>query len=271
MSFFITGLLVGIVSLIPGISGGTIILLRNQYEEISQIISHYQKNKKQIFYLISGVIIGAIFFAKVVELLFQYLPTETIMLFFGFLLFSTPQLIHKEKKNINLLGLIIGALIVFLIFLNIPASDPIITNYPQLTISFLILFALSGCLDGFITILPGISGSMVLMLLGPYYLYKSYLANLSLSNISFLIPLTIYFISDLIGIFIGSKLSIYFLQKHHNLFISIIIGFVVASLIILIPFSAFNNLNTILTSIISLIISYITIEFINFFTNKSTT
>ena len=141
-----------------------------------------------------------------------------------------------------------------------PTSPKIIHSYPRLTITFLFIFSLCGALDGFITILPGVSGSMVMMILGPYYLYKSYLAHLSLANITFLIPLLLYFIGDLLGIYLGSHLSLYLLEKHRSLTISLTLGFVIMSLFLILPITNLTTVNTILTSIMALIISYIISE-----------
>ena len=266
MSLFFTGILIGIVSLIPGISGGTIILLRNEYYEISQIISNYQTNKLKIFYLTLGIIVGALFFSRIVEILFTYLPTQTMMFFFGLLLFQTIPIIKQEVKEIRPFFLCLGILTILFLLLLIPTSPKVITNYPKLTITFLLIFSLCGSLDGFLTILPGISGSMVMMIIGPYYLYKSYLANLSLTNLEFLIPLTLYFIFDVLGIYIGSKLSLYLLEKHRPLTMSIIIGFVITSLFIILPIKSLTTINIILTSLMALILSYIITETINYFT-----
>ena len=257
MNFFITGLIVGIVSLIPGISGGTIIMLSSKYQEILDGISTL--NFKIISRILLGVIIGTLFIAKFIEYLFITIPVETLFFFIGLLILSLPKLIKQEAKYFSFPYLLIGMSIIYIIFLLTPSHSLVITSYPPLTFTFLIIFMLCGLLDGFFTILPGISGSLVMMILGPYYLYKSYLANLNLFTI---IPLLFYFLGDLLGILLGSKLSIILLKKYHQGTISILSGMMIMSIVLLIPKVTYTP-SLILTSLLSFLLSIIPIRVIN--------
>lgn len=233
MKNFIMGLIIGITSLIPGISAGTIIYVSNEFDYITNIITNFKRNIKSIFLLLLGIIIGVIIFSKIVEFMFTYIPFETIYLFIGFLLFNFKETL-KTHKNLHIIYISIGILLIYILSFFSISTEPVITSYPKLTPFFLLLFALSGCLDGFLTITPGISGSMVMMILGPYYLYKSYLANIT-KNPIFIIPLLCYLIGDIIGIYLGSRISIYLLKRHQKIFSNIIIGMVLISIILLIP------------------------------------
>lgn len=257
MNFFITGLIVGIVSLIPGISGGTIIMLSRKYEEILEGISKLKI--KVISKLILGVIIGILVSAKLIEYLFKTIPIETLFFFIGLLVLSVPKLIKQEYKYFSFPFILIGISIIYIIFLLTPSHSLIITEFPTLTIPFLIIFMLCGLLDGFFTILPGISGSLVMMILGPYYLYKSYLANINLIN---LIPLIFYFIGDLLGVLLGSKLSLILLKKYRKITISILSGMMIMSIVLLIPKVSYTP-PLIVSSLISFILSIIPILIIN--------
>ena len=248
---FFTGLLVGIVSLIPGISGGTIIMLSSKYEEILKGISSL--NLKVIGKLLSGVIIGVLCVAKIIEQLFIYIPTQTVFFFIGLLIFSLPTVIHKEYKYFSFPFILIGAFIIQLVTMFTPTTDIVITTFPKLTITFLILFAIYGMIDGFFTILPGISGSLIMMILGPYYLYKSYLANISFMNF---IPLLFYFIGDGLGVLLGSKISLFLLNKLHKVTISILIGMTIMSIVVIVP-KVDYNFNMSITSLIAFILSVI--------------
>ena len=178
MKKFITGYFVGAVSLIPGISGGTILFISNEFENFITILTS-KKSKNEYMYLlviISGIILGAISTSKIVEYLFIKIPYETLIMFTTFLLLSINKIIKEtsSKYKLSLLYLFFGSLIIMILsslITNISYTYEII---PDITISFLIIFIFSGLLDGFITILPGISGSMVMMILRPYYLYKSF-------------------------------------------------------------------------------------------------
>lgn len=261
---FFTGFLVGVVSLIPGISGGTILVLMKKYDIVSSSIANFKKkeNKILLLSLILGILLGTITFARIIELFFYFAPTCTLILFSGFVLFSIPDLIKEEKLKPNLFWFVLGTTIIFLLSCLTISSPPVITNYPKLTILFLISFSLCGMIDGFFTILPGISGSMVMMILGPYFLYKSYLANLNFTNIIFLLPLFSYFLGDVLGFYLGSKVSLYFLKKHRKCFMSLVLGMVFMSAIILLPIKALTFSQIILYSIV-LLISFIICQCLN--------
>ncbi len=221
----LTGIFVGITSLIPGISGGTIIFLLNQYEKITNAIIKFQKKTLLIFIL--GIILGAISFAKILSILFKYLPNETLIFFASLILLGIPNLIKKEKIKLKPLYLIIGSLIILILSLLSPNTKEL--TLPILSLKFLILFFFFGSLDGFFTILPGISGSMIMIILGPYFWYQNFLANLTPSTLYYLIPLTFYFLGDALGFFIGSKASVYFLTHKRHIFFNIAIGLVFTS------------------------------------------
>ncbi len=261
---FFTGFLIGVVSLIPGISGGTILVLMHKYDEISNAISNFRKkeNRLVLTILVFGILIGTITFARIIELLFYFLPNYTFVLFSGFVLFSIPDLIRNEKIKPHPLWLTLGLLSIFLLSFLSTNTNPIILEYPKLSILFLIAFSFSGMIDGFFTILPGVSGSMIMMILGPYFLYKSYLANLSFSNLFFIIPLLCYFIGDIFGFYVGSKVSLYFLKKYRKIFMSFVLGMVIMSALIIFPIRMLTFHQIMLYCII-LLISYLISQFLN--------
>ncbi len=263
---FFTGFLVGVVSLIPGISGGTILVLMKKYEQVSLAITNFKKkeNKILLLFLILGIFLGTITFARIVELLFYFIPNSTLILFSGLVLFSIPDLIKAEKIKPNYFWFIFGIVIICIISCISSQPVTVITEYPKITLLFLILFAFFGMIDGFFTILPGISGSMIMMIIGPYFLYKSYLANLNFQNILFCIPLLCYFLGDICGFYLGSKVSLYFLKKHHKKFMSLVFGMVIMSAIIILPISSMQ-LNKIIIYIIVFLLSFIICQILNLF------
>lgn len=233
MKNILLGFIIGITSLIPGISAGTIIYVTEEFDYITTIITNLKKNIKNVALILLGLLLGVLLFSKVIEFLFTYFAYETIYLFIGFLLCNFRQTV-KKQTSINSIYIAIGILMIYVLSLFSVDTNLVVTNYPTLTFHFLIFFALCGCLDGFLTITPGISGSMVMMLLGPYYLYKSYLANVT-NTPMFWIPLVAYFLGDFLGIYLGSLFSKHMLKKHYTFFSNMIIGMVMISIILLIP------------------------------------
>lgn len=245
MKKFIVGFFVGAVSLIPGISGGTILFITKEFENFTySLIS--KKDKKTIKYLlifISGIIFGALICAKIIEFLFKIIPYDLLFIFSILLLVSIFSLYKEEKNNIKFKWLIIGSIIILLLAAIRPNAPYTYNTLPKINILFVLFFSICGMLDGFITILPGISGSMVMMILGPYYLYKSFLAKLNFHNLIYILPLGLYLIGDLIGIYLGSLFANKMLSKHRNEFLSTIIGMMFTSTIILIPIRHLDNLH----------------------------
>lgn len=241
MKYFVIGLLIGIVSFIPGISGGTILYLAGEFNNFTLYLTNFKKYYPYLLLLLLGGFTGIITFAKVIEFLFRYYPLA-IKLFFGYLvLFSLPSFIKKEKIKFSFFPFIIAFIFLILISLKVPSFPLVINNIP-LTLSFIIFFTLCGFLDGFITIIPGISGSMIMMILGPYYLYKSICAQVISKPILF-IPLIFYFLGDFIGICLGAKFTNRFINKYPKLSHSFILGFIVASILIIIPYTEIYKLS----------------------------
>lgn len=261
---FFTGFLIGVVSLIPGISGGTILVLMKKYDEVSNAIAHFKEkeNKMLLFFLVLGIILGTITFARIIELFFYFAPNCMFILFSGFILFSIPDFIKTEKIKPNLFWFVLGTIVIYFLSIFSTTTNPVILEYPKITILFLLFFSLSGMVDGFFTILPGVSGSMVMMILGPYFLYKSYLANLSIQNLIFTIPLLCYFLGDIFGFYLGSKVSLYFLKRHRKIFMSFVLGMVLMSALILLPIGIFSFHNILLYSIV-LLFSFIISQLLN--------
>lgn len=255
---FFTGFLIGVVSLIPGISGGTILVIMKKYQEVANAITNFKKKENIILLgkLILGIILGTITFARIIELMFYFIPTSTIILFSGFIIFQLPSLIKEEKIKPSFFWTLLGAIFIFFLSSFHVDTPSVIINYPQINLLFLISFAFCGAIDGFFTIIPGVSGSMIMMILGPYFLYKSFLANLNLQNWHFLFPLLFYFIGDGFGFYLGSKLSLFFLKKRHQQFMNFILGMIIASIIVLLPTPEFKC-KSMITFAIPLCISYI--------------
>lgn len=247
MKTFIAGFFVGAVSLIPGISGGTILFISNEFESFTTILTQKKSvnDYKYLSLIIFGIIIGAISTSRLIEYLFNTIPYETLLTFSLFLLISIIKIIKENNNKFNLLQsyFFIGVITILIISFFIDKTPYVYSDKININLIFLILFMIAGTLDGFITILPGISGSMVMMLLGPYYLYKSLLANLSISNILFLLPLSLYLIGDLFGIYLGSLFSKYMLKNYENQFMSVILGMMTTSTLLLIPIKHLTNIN----------------------------
>ena len=99
-----------------------------------------------------------------------------------------------------------------------------------------------------------------MMILGPYYLYKSICANI-INYPLYLIPLLFYFLGDFLGIFFGAKFTSHIINKARDFSHSLILGFIISSIIIIIPLAKIFTMS----GFIILLLAYIIMQIIAFF------
>ena len=235
ITLFFKGIFMGIADAMPGISGGTIALLLGIYEELIESISElkislfsklinkgfksfWEKlNGNFLLVLVSGIGISLISFVKISASFLESFPLFIWSFFLG-LIFATVHVIYKlinQWRNLNFFFLIIS--IIFSIFLSS------FSTYDTDEISLLyILF--SGIIASSAMILPGISGSLILVILGVYaYLIKA------LDNLELIVIFT--FISGaIIGLLGFSKILKYLFNNHRDATYTIMLGLVIGSI-----------------------------------------
>ena len=231
---FLKGIAMGVSDLIPGISGGTVALLLGIYKNL--IKSLKSVNKKTLFYFLTlnynrlshqlnfkflipvffGIITSIIFFSKIISFLITDHKILLFSFFFGLIFFSSLKIIYdlKPKSSKSYLIIILGFSFGFFISL----INPINTSD-----SFLSIF-----LSGFIAIsamlLPGISGSYILLMIGKYEFMLESISNLYLENI------LIFSIGALLGILCFSKIIYWLLNKYYNTTIFFLSGLMLGAL-----------------------------------------
>ena len=235
ITLFFKGIFMGIADAMPGISGGTIALLLGIYEELIESISELKislfsklinkgfksfwkkLNGNFLLVLVSGIGISLISFVKISASFLESFPLFIWSFFLG-LIFATVHVIYKlinQWHNLNFFFLIIS--IIFSIFLSSFSA------YDTDEISLLyILF--SGIIASSAMILPGISGSLILVILGVYaYLIKA------LDNLELIVIFT--FISGAtIGLLGFSRILKYLFNNHRDATYTIMLGLVIGSI-----------------------------------------
>lgn len=262
----IGGIAVGIANVIPGVSGGTMMVILGIFnrtmESISGVFKKENDHRKEdiifLFQVLLGAAIGLVGFAKILEFLFNNYPTQTMYWFIGLIALSIPLFLKSELKGqkINPIALFLGIAVIFsLEFLN-PGDKDVIVNptFPLVDVLLCFKMILVGIIGGATMLMPGVSGSMVLLILGEYYLFKSYLAHVTSFQLEVLIPLFFIGIGIMIGIVLSAKVCDFFLKRWKILFLSFILGLIIASSLVLIPLTATYNLFIIVTSIGAFII-----------------
>lgn len=267
MRNIIGGICVGVANIIPGVSGGTIIVLLGLFNKLMESISNIfnlkikLKDKKNDFTFLIQFLIGAgiglIGFAKILEFLFVSFEIQTMYWFIGLILCSLPMLKRKElnDKKINPIFLIIGVLVIFAISYFAPGEEGNIVPLEELldknlSIGYLITLIGIGAIGGASMMFPGVSGSMVLLVLGYYHLFKGYVANVTTFNLNILIPLAFMAVGIGIGIVISAVVTNYLIKHSKRNTMSFIFGLIIMSAIVIIPTSGYTVISTI-TSIIT--------------------
>lgn len=266
----IGGIMIGAANIIPGVSGGTIIVLLGLFDKTMNSISNLFKLKisfkerlealKFLLTLIIGVGIGLVVFAKILTFLFENFPNQTLLCFSGLILFSLPSLKKQEMKDskISMVSFIIGMLIILALTFLSPNDNNLTITFEEivskdLNLIYILTLILLGMISGGAMIFPGISGSMILLILGWYHLFKGYVANVTTFDPKIIIGLIFIAIGVGIGIILSAKLTTYLLKKHKVGTMSFILGLILMSSITIIPLKNYD-LVTLITSIIAFIL-----------------
>lgn len=265
---FIKGIVLGVAFVIPGVSGGTLAVLMGIYEELIEAASNFYKSiadfKKYIMYLLPiglGVVFSVAVFAKLIKFGLDKAPIITILIFLGMIIGGIPALVRNVKgtktnlkdMTLMLVGLII---VISMLIFHKSNSNVVLTN---MSIGGYITLFLVGAIAAVTMVVPGISGSFTLMLIG-YYEPILNLVN-DITSFKNLGPNLILIFIFMLGVFIGiifiSKIIEWCLKHYKRETNYAIIGFVLSSIIsVIYEVSKFPfNLTHLIIGIVLLVIN----------------
>ena len=234
------GAVIGVSNIIPGVSGGTMAVSMGIYDRViyavNNLFKQFKKNFRDLLPIIIGVLIGLFAFAALIgnllgtkssEIPMTRLPTN--FAFIGLILGGLPAI----YKRVNMKSARIPGVILFLIFLALVVVLPLL-NPPEArmvdhSIGTILLMIPLGAIASSTMVIPGISGSMILMLLGYYNPVINAMNDLRGGDWSSLAILAPYAIGLLVGIVFIAKLMNFLLKKHAALTFSAIFGLVIGS------------------------------------------
>ncbi|MCF8297835.1 MAG: DUF368 domain-containing protein [Saprospiraceae bacterium] len=237
---FLKGLGMGAANVIPGVSGGTIALITGIFERLIDSIKSFNltavklifKGKfkefavhTDLFFLITvmlGAVVSVFSLAFVLKFLFKFYPIYIWSFFFG-LIVASVYYVGRTIEKVNF-----GVVATFIIGTAIAVSISVLT--PATENSGFIYLILCGVVAICSMILPGLSGSFVLILLGNYQLVM--INAVSELNIGILIPVAI---GAVFGLIAFSHLLSWVYKKYKDQTISLLTGFILGSLAILWP------------------------------------
>ena len=250
----VAGIAIGIGSAVPGVSGGTIAVILKVYEKLVDMISNiFKKFKEAIIYLLPvliGVVIALIPTIYVMHKALNGFLFGIVCLFAGFIIGSFPSVTDEVKgkpiKKPHIFALILAFLIALgLGISSVFAKADLSSNFvnPEWWL-YLVLIPV-GVIASTALVVPGISGSMLLLLIGFYKPLIDSTTNTAKeclngnwSNFGSQIGILACFaIGVIVGFYFISKLMHYLLSKYHDVTFYAIIGFIIGSTLALF----FNN------------------------------
>jgi putative membrane protein len=230
----------GIAEIIPGVSGGTIAFITGIYEELIDSIKSVDGNAIKLLFsfkfslfwkqingtflltLLLGMLTSILALSRIIVFLIDQHPFKIWGFFFG-LIIASAIVIFYQIETVNskvVVSTIIGLLISAYIALEAPSSTP---N------SNLFIF-ISGAIAISAMILPGISGSFILVFLSKYEFILKSLNNFDVTVISIFIG------GCIVGLVTFSRVFSYLFKKYNDIVVSVLIGFLLGSLFKIWPF-----------------------------------
>lgn len=246
------GMVIGIANIIPGVSGGTMMVAMGIYDKLIHCITHiFKEFKKSILFLIPiaiGMGIAVIGGSLGIEALFENFPVQTNLLFIGLIVGGLPAIWKNVKGKSIRFGHILAflaffALVVVMAFLGEKEGNAVDLSFTLINV--IKLFAV-GVIAAATMVIPGVSGSMVLLLLGYYNpivsaindflrALTSFNMNGILTGIGILMP---FGIGVIVGVLAIAKLIEFIFNKFPLYAYWAIIGLIVASPIAIIAMAS---------------------------------
>ena len=257
---FVKGVIIGIGKIIPGLSGSMIMMILGLYEKGIRSITHYfddiKDNTKFLLLVGSGILVAVVLISKLIQLLLIHYAFIIICMFIGLILGGIPSVLKEIEGTSN-----INNIFIFIIFFILSLSLILSEQTHQINIEGnpLIMFVI-GIIEAATMIIPGISGTAVLMALGLYHVLIEMFSNLSnlnifIVNIKVIVP---FGLGLLIGSWFFIKLMDYLLSNYKIKTYWVIIAFAISSIVLMFE-KAFESSYTLTDVIIGfslLIIGY---------------
>lgn len=243
----------GIANIIPGVSGGTLAIILGIYEEfisaLSHLFSNFKKNLKFIIPLAIGILASIATMSNVIDYSFNHFPLATSLFFVGLVIGGIPLLTKKvigkndSNKILNIIVFIITfSLVIFMACAEFIFDGGFTVSFAHIGLIGFILLFLVGILAAGTMVIPGVSGSLVLMLLGYYRpVIKSIKSLVHFDNFAHnAVIMLVFGLGIIIGIVAIAKLFEYLFKKHETVTYYGVLGFIYAS-ILAIPISLFST------------------------------
>ena len=238
------GAIVGTGAILPGVSGGVLLVAFGIYEPMMALLSHpkkfFETYYKMFIPFLIGWLLGFLLLAKAVEVMFQASAPVALMLFFGLICGTLPELIKvsersDEKRSWTPFVLTLALAYFLFCLLEQGRAAQVKTNA--------LSFVICGLVWGLSLIVPGLSSSSVLLYMG---LYEPMTAGIAALDFSVLLPLLLGLAITVVSL---ARLVNNLYEKHYALVSRLILGFVIASSLKIVP-TEFESAGTLVLSLV---------------------
>lgn len=240
----IRGFFMALADSVPGVSGGTIAFVLGFYDKFINSLNDLIYGKKDeklsaLKFLIKlgiGWIIGMVCAVLVLSNLFQSHIYEVSSVFIGFIIFSLPLIMKEEKETLkknykNLIFFVFGIVLVALItYFNPVGGAASAINITEFNLGIYLYIFAAAMVAISAMVLPGISGSTILLIFGVYIPIINAIKEFLHMNFSYLPILIVFGLGVIAGILLVIRLIKIALEKHRGAAIYAILGLMVGSL-----------------------------------------
>mgnify|MGYP003312848629 FL=1 len=267
------GMVIGIANIIPGVSGGTMMVAMGIYDKLIHCITHlFSEFKKNVLFLAPiavGMVLAVVASSFTIEKMFESFPFQTSLLFVGLVVGGLPAM----WKNVKGKDVKIGHIVTCVLFLALVVGMALLGekegNAANLAFNFVNVFKLFavGVIAAATMVIPGVSGSMVLLLIGYYNPILSSISGFIRSAVSFDMQgiltgvgiLAPFGIGVVVGVFAIAKLIEIIFNKFPLYAYWGIIGLIVASPIAILAMGTFPVITvmSIITGAAALVIGFV--------------
>ncbi len=243
IKLILKGVMMGVANIIPGVSGGTMAVSMGIYDKIihaaTHLVSEFKKSMKLLLPIVLGMALGIVVLARILEYMFARVPLQTNLLFIGLIIGGLPA-ITKKVKGKTIRG---GHILVCLLFFGVVAGLAMMGEQEGAAadlsfnlINIVKLFGV-GVVASATMVIPGVSGSMMLMLMGYYNPILNEVNDFIDNLVQFNVPgildgcqvLVPFGIGVVVGIFAIAKIIEIIFEKFPDYAYWAIIGLIVAS------------------------------------------
>lgn len=265
-------MVVGLANIVPGVSGGTMMVSMGIYDKLLMLLTHFIKKFKEAIKLLIPLVIGMLLaialLSKVITKMFDAIPLQTTLLFVGMIIGGLPVIYKKVKgKKIGIAQILaFAAFFVLVIGLALVGENDSRTADVSLNFMNVIKLFLAGALAAGTMVIPGVSGSMVMMIIGYYTVilgtisgFLDALRAMDMAGIMSACGVLVPFgVGVLIGVVVIAKLIEFVLKKYSLTAYWAIIGLIVASpfAILMMMGSVTINVVSVLTGIVMLAVGF---------------